>query len=69
MSLNSDYRTLITRGRKAGLSTRELYTALATRPPEGNDQVPGQADCNGYVPGYNQQGKRVYRPLGSYPRS
>ena len=64
----SDYRTLITRGRKAGLTTRELYSALTTRPPEGNEPPAGQSDCNGYVSGYNQQGQRVYRPLGSSPR-
>jgi len=68
MALSSDYRTLISRGRKAGLSTRELYPALTTRPPEGNGQLAGQSDCNGYVAGYNQQGQRVYRPLGSSPR-
>jgi len=57
---SSDSRTLITRGRKAGLTTREMYLALASRPPEGGDPL-GQADCNGYVSGYNQQGQRVYR--------
>src|SRR4051794_23893188 len=67
MTRYSDYQTLINRGRKAGLSTRELYAAMATRPPEGADDA-GRADGNGYVPGYNQQGQRVYRPLNSYPR-
>jgi len=69
MSLMSDHRTLINRGRKAGLSTRELYLAMATLPPEGNDHFPGQADCNGYVASYNQDGRREYRPVGSSPRS
>ena len=64
----SDYRTLIDRGRKAGLGTSELYRAMATRPPEGAEQHPGQADGNGFVPGYDQGGHRVYRPLGSYRR-
>jgi hypothetical protein len=68
MSHATDYHTLINRGRKAGLNTQELYSAMAGRPPEGGDTVPGQADCNGYVSGYNQRGQRVYRPAGSYPR-
>jgi hypothetical protein len=68
MSHPSGYHTLINRGRKAGLNTRELYSAMAGRAPEGADTVLGQADCNGYVSGYNQQGQRVYRPAGSYPR-
>ncbi len=67
MSLGSDYHTLVNRGRKAGLTTRELYSALSTRPAEGNDRM-GQSDGNGFVSGYNQQGQRVYRPLGSSPR-
>lgn len=66
MSL-TDNRTLLTRGRKAGLNTAELYSAMVTRPVEGRDQT-GQADPNGFVSGYNQQGQRVYRPVGSYPR-
>jgi hypothetical protein len=32
-----------------------------------NDRI-GQADGNGFVSGFNQQGQRVYRPLGGYPR-
>jgi hypothetical protein len=65
----TDYRTLLSRGRKAGLTTSELYSAMATRPPEGRDQATGQSDPNGYVPGIDQAGQRVYRPVGSYPRS
>jgi hypothetical protein len=61
---HSSYLTLINRGRKAGLGTRELYTALSTRPSEGGDEAPGQVDGNGFVSTYNQQGKRVYRPTG-----
>ncbi len=57
---HTDYRTLIARGRKAGLTTGELYAALAARPPEGADQQPGQSDGNGYAPGYNCLGQRVY---------
>jgi len=61
---HSKYLTLIDRGRKAGLCTRELYTAMSTRPSEGVDEAPGQVDGNGFVPTYNQQGKRTYRPTG-----
>jgi hypothetical protein len=59
---HSHYLTLIDRGRKAGLGTRELYTAMSTRPSEGVDEPPGQVDGNGFVPTYNNEGKRVYRP-------
>ena len=59
---HSHYLTLIDRGRKAGLGTRELYTAMSTRPSEGVDEAPGQVDGNGFVSTYNQDGKRVYRP-------
>ena len=65
----SDYRTLIDRGRKAGLGTAEMYQALAARPPEGQDQQLGQADGNGFVPGYDQVGHRVYRPQSSRQRA
>jgi hypothetical protein len=61
---HSTYLTLINRGRKAGLGTGELYTAMSTRPSEGLDEAPGQVDGNGFVLTYNQQGKRVYRPTG-----
>jgi hypothetical protein len=69
MTQSTDYRTLINRGRKAGLTTAELYSALAGRPPEASDQPQGLPDGNGYVSGYNQLGRRVYRPVGPYPRS
>jgi hypothetical protein len=67
MSLNTDSHTLISRGRKAGLSTRELYPALSARPGEGTDAL-GRADTNGYVRSINQQGQCVYRPLNDSPR-
>jgi hypothetical protein len=57
----SDYRTLLNHGRKAGLSTREMYSALAARPPEGGDGN-RQGDGNGFVADY-KNGRRVYRPL------
>jgi len=65
MSLNTHYQVLINRGRKAGLTTRELYSAMAGRPVEGGDDVLGRTDCNGYVPSIDQQGHRIYRPLGA----
>jgi hypothetical protein len=68
MSLTTDYRTLINRGRKAGLSTRELYVAMSARPGEGSDAL-GRADTNGYVQGINARGQRVFRPLNSDERS
>jgi hypothetical protein len=58
----TDYRTLIDRGRKAGLGTAELYSAMTARRPEGSDQVHGGTDGNGFVVGYDQQGQRVFRP-------
>jgi hypothetical protein len=58
-----DARTLIDLGRKAGLRTSELYSALATRPPEVGEAGREQADGNGFVSGYTQDGRRVYRPL------
>jgi hypothetical protein len=64
----SDYRTLIDRGRKAGLNARELYGAIAARQPESGEHFLGQADCNGFVVGYNQAGQRIYRPAGQRPR-
>lgn len=63
MSLNTHYQALINRGRKAGLTTRELYSAMAGRPIEGADDLLGRADCNGYVPSISPQGHRIYRPL------
>jgi len=59
---HTDYNTLIARGRKAGLNTRDLYAALTAHPPEGNDRQMGQADSNGYVTGYTQNGHVVYLP-------
>jgi hypothetical protein len=59
---NTDYRTLIDRGRKAGLRTSELYRAIASHRPEGTNAV-GQADSNGFVFCYDQNGHPTYRPL------
>jgi hypothetical protein len=59
MSYNTHYQTLINRGRKAGLNTRELYPAIASLPVLGG--VPSQADSNGYVSSVTPEGSRVYR--------
>jgi len=58
----TDYRTLIDRGRKAGLGTSELYSALTARRPEASDQV-GQSDGNGFVPDYANNGRREFHPF------
>jgi hypothetical protein len=55
----TDYRTLINRGRKAGLRTAELYTAIAGRRPEIGDQVGGVGDGNGFVAGFDARGQHV----------
>ena len=60
MIYHSNNQRMIDRGRKAGLGTRELYTALGTRRPEAGNQP----DSNGYVPGYGRNGQLVYRPAG-----
>ena len=63
MSHFIDHRRLLDRGRKAGLNTRELYSAMSARPSEGNDLSPGQNDGNGYVSGYDQDGRLVFHPV------
>jgi hypothetical protein len=63
MGRHTDHRTLISRGRKAGLNARELYSALSSQPGETAEELLGQADCNGYVAGHNAQGKRVFLPI------
>jgi hypothetical protein len=65
---HTDYRTLIDRGRKAGLGTSEMYRAIAARRPGEAEMGVGQADCNGFVSTYNQAGQRVYHPVGGYRR-
>jgi hypothetical protein len=59
----SDYRTLLNHGRKAGLNTREMYAALATRPLEAHDVKTHLADGNGFVSDYTSRGQCVFRPL------
>jgi hypothetical protein len=65
----SDYHLMLSRGRKAGLTTRELYSALAMQPAVGGDRAPGQSDCNGFVWGVDEQGRRTWTQPGSVQRS
>jgi hypothetical protein len=64
MLRSSDYHLMLSRGRKAGLTTRELYSALATQPAVPGEQAPGQADCNGFVAGVDAQGHRTWTQAG-----
>jgi hypothetical protein len=64
MSTVRNHHALISRGRKAGLTTRELYSAIATQPLEGSARASGQSDCNGFVSSVNLRGHAVYRPAG-----
>ena len=58
------YRTMIDRGRKAGLGTSDLYRALAAQ-PSGASLAPGQSDGNGFVPRFDEQGQRIFQPIAS----
>jgi hypothetical protein len=62
---HTDFRTLVDRGRKAGLGTAELYQAMASRRPEAGDLSLGKTDGNGFVPDIDGQGHPVYRPAGN----
>ena len=69
MMSHSHYHLLLSRGRKAGLTTRELNSALSVHPVAGDEQQPGHADCNGYVSGIDANGHRTVRPVDPLPRS
>ena len=65
---HADYRTMIDRGRKAGLQTAELYHAMsAMRSPADGRQL-GQTDGNGFVSVYDGQGQYVFRPATNHGR-
>jgi hypothetical protein len=67
MGLGNHYLAMLNRGRKAGLNTRELYSAMASQTGEG-EQALGQSDTNGFVARINQRGQRIYEPRsGSRP--
>lgn len=63
-----DYRTLINQGRKAGLKTSEMYSALQARQPGASEGLSDRADSNGYVPTYGLSGQRVFTPLSDRVR-
>jgi len=54
-------RTLLDRGRKAGLTTPELYSALSSRPPQVADVQADWIDCNGYRVRVDAAGHAVFR--------
>jgi len=64
----NDYHSLMGRGRKAGLGTGELLSAMAGRRPEMDRFLLGP-DGNGFVADYGRHGQRVYRPTSSRKRS
>jgi len=66
MSSGSHSRDRINRARKAGLSLRDLYSALSTLPADTAGQ---EVDGNGYVATSDEQGRREYRPHTDSPSS
>lgn len=64
-----DYQKLIDRGRKAGLRTAELYQAMSAERTQEMGSAMGQTDGNGYVPSCGADGRPVFHPTGSTPRS
>jgi len=55
-------QTLIDRGRKAGLRTSELYSALSSRRAESGDRPAGATDGNGFVSEIGAHGQSTYHP-------
>lgn len=58
---HTDYRTLIDRGRRAGLRTGDIYRAIGAHRAEAGDASAGITDGNGYISGFNGHGQRVFR--------
>jgi hypothetical protein len=58
----SKHNTLINLGRKAGLRTSELYSALASGRAATKDAGAGRTDGNGITTGLDAQGHPVFRP-------
>jgi hypothetical protein len=67
MVRSSDYHRMLSRGRKAGLTARELNLSLALQPVVGNERSLAQADCNGFISGVDAQGHRIFTPIGEAP--
>ena len=62
----TDYRVVVDRGRKAGLTTADLYCALTARRREAGDRYFGEADGNGFVAAFGQNGQNVFRPTENH---
>jgi hypothetical protein len=62
----TDYRTLINRGRKAGLQTADLYNALAGQRPEAGDRNWRETDGNGFVSGVDSHGQNIFHPADNH---
>jgi hypothetical protein len=58
----NDRRAQIERGRKAGLQTRELYSALSSRPVSPQELTQEIVDENGYSVSLNSEGRICFRP-------
>jgi hypothetical protein len=69
MSRSINIRRLLDRGRKAGLNTRELYSAMSGQTSDASAMSPGQSDSNGYVSGYDGAGRPVFRPVEGQSRN
>lgn len=57
-----DYRTLINMGRKAGLNTSELYSALSARRLSASESSSAGRDGNGFRAGLDSTGHPIYQP-------
>jgi hypothetical protein len=57
-----DLRTLVDRGRKAGLNTAELYQAISAARPDNDPRGVGLTDGNGFVARVGVTGQHVYVP-------
>ncbi|MCS7168759.1 MAG: hypothetical protein RMI91_13735 [Gemmatales bacterium] len=60
-----DRRAQIERGRKAGLQTREIYSALTHRSVSAQELAQEIVDANGYSAAVNADGRVYYRPNGA----
>lgn len=65
----TDHRLLVDRGRKAGLGTAELYSALGAHRPAAGSRSAAETDGNGFIAAYDGSGRRFPRPAGSPGRS
>lgn len=63
MRNSTNYDLLLDRGRKAGLTARELNLALSTCPVRSGEPTSGLNDANGFVSGIDVRGQRISRPV------